>query len=105
MKTKKTKLAKPAKAAARPNAKAAAAVSRTTATKPRAKANGSQPVQRTPNRPAQVRTEAPVVRPVKAADDAAATPETVVDAPLIDRLGAAVKKLIARGKERGFVTY
>ena len=104
MKIKKTKSAKPAKATTRPNAKSAAAVTRITATKPRAKPNGSQPAQRTPNRPAQVRAEAPAARPVKA-DDAAATPETVVDAPLIDRLGAAVKKLIARGKERGFVTY
>ena len=27
------------------------------------------------------------------------------DAPLIDSTGAAVKKLLQRGKERGFVTY
>ena len=27
------------------------------------------------------------------------------DAPLIDSTGAAAKKLLARGKERGFVTY
>ena len=107
MKTKKTKSAKPAKAALRPNAKAAAAVSRTTATKPRAKPNGSQPGQRTSGRPvtAAARANGQALRPLKADEVAAATPETVVDAPLIDRLGAAVKKLIARGKERGFVTY
>ena len=27
------------------------------------------------------------------------------DSPLLDTLGAAVKKMVARGKERGYVTY
>ena len=31
--------------------------------------------------------------------------EDGADAPLLDTLGAAVKKLLAQGKERGFVTY
>jgi len=31
--------------------------------------------------------------------------EESTDAPLIDSMGAAVKKLLARGKERGYVTY
>ena len=38
-------------------------------------------------------------------NETAAAPEEVADAPLIDAMGASVKKLIARGKERGFVTY
>jgi RNA polymerase primary sigma factor len=42
------------------------------------------------------------------ATNAAETQETQGDAPdspLLDSLGAAVKKMIARGKERGYVTY
>ncbi len=38
-------------------------------------------------------------------EDAAAATEDAADAPLIDALGASIKKLIARGKERGYVTY
>ena len=38
-------------------------------------------------------------------NETAAAPEEAADAPLIDAMGASVKKLIARGKERGFVTY
>ncbi len=37
--------------------------------------------------------------------DAAGDREEVADAPLLDTLGAAVKKMVARGKERGYVTY
>ncbi len=33
------------------------------------------------------------------------TQEETPDSPLIDSLGAAVKKMIARGKERGYITY
>ncbi len=33
------------------------------------------------------------------------TQEENVDAPLLDSLGVAVKKMIARGRERGYVTY
>jgi RNA polymerase primary sigma factor len=32
-------------------------------------------------------------------------PEESTDSPLLDTLGAAVKKMLAKGKERGFVTY
>ena len=32
-------------------------------------------------------------------------PEAGGDAPLIDALGATVKKMVAKGKEQGFVTY
>ncbi len=38
-------------------------------------------------------------------NETTSSPEETTDAPLIDALGASVKKLIARGKERGFVTY
>ena len=31
--------------------------------------------------------------------------EQTTDSPLLDTLGAAVKKMLAKGKERGFVTY
>ena len=33
------------------------------------------------------------------------TPEENLDGPLLDSLGVAVKKMIARGRERGYVTY
>src|SRR5690606_17836282 len=35
----------------------------------------------------------------------ATTTEETGDSPLLDTLGAGVKKMIARGKERGYVTY
>ncbi len=35
----------------------------------------------------------------------AATPEESGDSPLLDSMGAAVKKMVAQGKEKGFVTY
>jgi len=38
-------------------------------------------------------------------EDIAPAQEEVSDSPLLDTLGAAVKKMIARGKERGYVTY
>ena len=38
-------------------------------------------------------------------EEPAAPAEDAADAPLIDSVGAAIKKLIARGKERGYVTY
>ena len=38
-------------------------------------------------------------------NDSSTPREETTDAPLIDAMGALVKKLIARGKERGFVTY
>ncbi len=41
----------------------------------------------------------------KATEANTANREESTDAPLIDSMGAAVKKLLARGKERGFVTY
>ena len=31
--------------------------------------------------------------------------EESTDSPLLDTLGATVKKMVARGKERGYVTY
>ncbi len=37
--------------------------------------------------------------------EATETPEENLDSPLLDSLGVAVKKMIARGKERGYVTY
>mgnify|MGYP000454068565 CR=1 FL=1 len=37
--------------------------------------------------------------------EATETQDDNADSPLIDSLGAAVKKMIARGKERGYVTY
>ena len=33
------------------------------------------------------------------------TPEENLDGPLLDTLGIAVKKMVARGKERGYITY
>ncbi|MCG8508756.1 MAG: RNA polymerase sigma factor RpoD, partial [Rhodospirillales bacterium] len=39
------------------------------------------------------------------AAEATETQEDATDSPLIDSLGAAVKKMIARGKERGYITY
>ncbi len=41
----------------------------------------------------------------KATEPNAANREESTDAPVIDSMGAAVKKLLQRGKERGFVTY
>jgi RNA polymerase primary sigma factor len=41
----------------------------------------------------------------KATEPNATNREEGTDAPLIDSMGAAVKKLLQRGKERGFVTY
>ncbi|WP_316975647.1 RNA polymerase sigma factor RpoD [Shumkonia mesophila] len=38
-------------------------------------------------------------------EDIAPAQDEVSDSPLLDTLGAAVKKMIARGKERGYVTY
>ena len=40
---------------------------------------------------------------VKAAP--AAPPVDLADGPLLDAMAAAVKKMVARGRERGFVTY
>jgi len=37
--------------------------------------------------------------------EASETTEEPGDSPLLDTLGAAVKKMVARGKERGYVTY
>ena len=33
------------------------------------------------------------------------TREEAADAPLLDTLAAAIKKILARGKERGYLTY
>ncbi|TAN52436.1 MAG: RNA polymerase sigma factor RpoD, partial [Rhodospirillales bacterium] len=33
------------------------------------------------------------------------TTEEAQDSPLLDTLGAAVKRMVAKGKERGYVTY
>ena len=43
----------------------------------------------------------------KAANTAEATEprEEAADAPLLDALAAAIKKILARGKERGYLTY
>ena len=43
----------------------------------------------------------------KAANTAEATEarEEAAEAPLLDTLAAAIKKMVARGKERGYVTY
>src|SRR6516165_10777612 len=43
----------------------------------------------------------------KAANTAEATEtrEEAADAPLLDTLAAAIKKILARGKERGYLTY
>lgn len=38
-------------------------------------------------------------------EDITPAQDEVSDSPLLDTLGAAVKKMIARGKERGYVTY
>ncbi|TVR82728.1 MAG: RNA polymerase sigma factor RpoD [Rhodospirillales bacterium] len=35
----------------------------------------------------------------------AQTPEDSTDSPLLDSLGAGIKKMVSRGKERGFITY
>ena len=37
--------------------------------------------------------------------EASETQEEAMDGPLLDTLGVAVKKMVARGKERGYVTY
>ena len=42
---------------------------------------------------------------LKAAPVAAPAREDTVDSPLMDAMAAAVKKMIVRGRERGFVTY
>ena len=42
---------------------------------------------------------------IKAAPAAAPAREEIVDSPLMDAMAAAVKKMVARGRERGFVTY
>jgi RNA polymerase primary sigma factor len=41
---------------------------------------------------------------IKAAPAAAPAPD-IVDSPLMDAMAAAVKKMVVRGRERGFVTY
>ena len=33
------------------------------------------------------------------------TPEEAAEAPLLDSVAAAIKKMMARGKERGYLTY
>jgi len=40
-----------------------------------------------------------------AAAESAPVPEEGTDSPLLDTLGASVKKMLAKGKDRGFVTY
>jgi len=42
---------------------------------------------------------------IKAAPAAAPAREDIVDSPLMDAMAAAVKKMVVRGRERGFVTY
>src|SRR3954464_2865620 len=42
---------------------------------------------------------------VKAAVAAPPTREDAADSPLMDNMAAAVKKMVTRGRERGFVTY
>ena len=42
---------------------------------------------------------------VVAQPDAAEAREEGPDAPLLDTLGAELKKLVQKGKERGYVTY
>ncbi len=37
--------------------------------------------------------------------DVSETPDEHLDGPLLDTLGVAVKKMVARGKERGYITY
>ena len=37
--------------------------------------------------------------------EAGETPDETLEGPLLDTLGVAVKKMIARGRERGYVTY
>ena len=40
-----------------------------------------------------------------AAAETAETREDVAEAPLLDTIAIAIKKMVARGKERGYVTY
>ena len=37
--------------------------------------------------------------------EAGTTTEESGDSPLLDTMGAAVKKMVAKGKEQGYVTY
>src|ERR687884_1833816 len=39
------------------------------------------------------------------AAETAETREEVAEAPLLDTIAAAIKKMVARGKERGYLTY
>ena len=41
----------------------------------------------------------------KSADKAKASKDDSQDQPMIDNVGQAVKKMIAKGKEKGFITY
>ena len=40
-----------------------------------------------------------------AASETAETREDVAETPLLDTVAAAIKKMVARGKERGYLTY
>jgi len=39
------------------------------------------------------------------AAETAETREEVAEAPLLDTIAIAIKKMVARGKERGYLTY
>ena len=44
-------------------------------------------------------------KPAQQQTEATDKSEETPDSPLLDSLGAGVKKLVAKGKERGYITY
>ena len=105
------------KAVARPKPKAVARPKLKTATKakPETKAKAKPETKAKPKAKAKPETKAKAQTKAKAEsgskakgnrqDQAKSGENESQDAPLIDATGAAVKKLLHRGKERGFVTY
>ncbi len=101
--------AKSKTAAKAPPSKAAAPAKQ--AAKPAATAKAA-PAAKPPVKPAAVPPPAPAksLKPAKAGTkestaEEGATPPTPGDSPLLDSTNASIKKLIAKAKERGYITY
>ena len=97
-------------AAKKPAAKTTAKATTKTAAKPAAKA----PARKAAAKPAAAKTTKAAVKKTNTTAKAAAKPaakgdeekkEEGSDSPLLDSTNATVKKLIQRGKERGYITY
>ena len=109
----KTAAKSTSKTAAKKNDKAAAKTAAKTTTKKAAKETAAKPADKAqakaksppPPKPAKAAKAAPAGKDGKEEQREDGATPTTGDSPLLDSTNASVKKLIAKAKERGYITY